>query len=190
MPDTLTLLDTRYTLAEAAILSDPWPFAATSDVLAKSDIVISGVVAPQWPPPRTKVIRKGGSGMVLKIPAGVPIPQSFEKSVEGVVDLLGLQEGWNSYSAKPIGHGNAVRAVEVLFELLGSRTPPPIVVPTVRGGIQLEWHTKGVDIEVYIRSPTDVSFFAEHVESNESIDRPLANHEHELKSWLERISED
>ena len=40
MPDTLTLLDTRYTLAEAAILSDPWPFAATSDVLAKSDIVI------------------------------------------------------------------------------------------------------------------------------------------------------
>ena len=128
--------------------------------------------------------------MVLEIPAGVPILQSFEKSVEGVVDLLGLQEGWNSYSAKPIRHGNAVRAVEVLFELLGSRTPPPIVVPTVRGGIQLEWHTNGVDIEVYIRSPTDVRFFAEHLQSNESTEESLANHEHELKSWLELISED
>lgn len=189
MPDTVTLLDTRYTLAEAAILSDPWPFAATSDELAESDIVIPAG-APQRRTPSPIVIRKGGSGMVMEIPAGVPIPQSFEKSVEGVVDLLGLQEGWNSYSAKPIRRGNAVRAVELLFELLGSRTPPPIVVPTVRGGIQLEWHTKGVDIEVYIRSPTDVSFFAEHIESNERTEQPLANHEHELKSWLERISED
>ena len=189
MLDTVTLLDTRYTLAEAAILSEPWVSTATSDELAESDILISGVVA-QRPPPKTIVIQKAGPGMVVEIPAGVPIPQSFEKSVEGVVDLLGLQEGWNSYSAKPIRHGNAVRAVEVLFELLGSRTPPPIVVPTVRGGIQLEWHTKGVDIEVYISSPTDVSFFAEHLQSNESTEEPLANHEHELKSWLERISED
>ena len=118
------------------------------------------------------------------------MPQSLVKSVEGVVDLLGLQAGWNSYSAKPIEPRNAIRAVQLLFELLGSVTPPPIVVPTVRGGIQLEWHTQGVNIEVYINSPTDISFFAEQLGSSESTEQPLASHEDELKSWLERICRD
>ena len=187
MPETVTSLDTRYTLAEAAILSEPWLSTATSpDVLAEPHIVILAVEPPR--PALAKVrIRKRGPEITAEIQARGPMPQSLVKSVGGVVDLLGLQAGWNSYSAKPIEPRNAIRAVQLLFELLGSVTPPPIVVPTVRGGIQLEWHTQGVNIEVYINSPTDISFFAEQLGSSESTEQPLANHEDELRSWLERI---
>jgi len=74
-------------------------------------------------------------------------------------------------------------------EFLGPTTPPPIIVPTVRGGIQLEWHTKGIDIEVYVDSRDSVSFFAERAGKAESQEGPLAGHEHELKMWLQRMSE-
>ena len=186
MANIATLSDTRYSLAEAAILSGPWLSTATADVLAEPEIVIRAVEPPQTL--RKVVIRKRGSEIAVEILASGSTPRSLMKSIEGVVDLLGLQAGWNSYSAKPIEPRNAIRAVQLLFELLDPKTPTPIVVPTVRGGIQLEWHTKGVDIEVYINSPTDVSFFAERVESDESTEQPLADHEHELKSWLGRIS--
>jgi hypothetical protein len=65
----------------------------------------------------------------------------------------------------------------------------PIVVPRVRGGIQIEWHTAAGDIEIYIDSPDQVSFFAEHVASGESTDAPLAGNEEALRAWVKRISE-
>ncbi len=113
---------------------------------------------------------------------------SFVKSIEQVVDLLDLPEGWNSYAAKPIEPRNAVRAVELLFQLKEIGAPPPVVVPTAPGGIQLEWHANGIDIEVYINSPDDVTFFAEHLESGDSIEQPVDADAQDLKSWVGRVS--
>ncbi len=104
------------------------------------------------------------------------------------MSLLDLPAGWNSYSAKPIARQNAARAIQLLIEFVQPGTPSPAVIPTVRGGIQLEWHTKGTNLEIYIESPDNVSFFAERIGRDEMCEAPLAGHEHELKSWLERIS--
>ena len=114
--------------------------------------------------------------------------QSFVKSVGQVVDLLDLREGWNSHSAKPVEPRNAVRAVELLFQLRETGALPPVVVPTVRGGIQLEWHANGVDIEVYVNSPDDVTFFAEHLESGDTVEKSVDAGANELKSWVRRVS--
>ncbi|MBI4905956.1 MAG: hypothetical protein HY820_20140 [Acidobacteria bacterium] len=116
------------------------------------------------------------------------MPHSFLKSAEDAIDLLRLPDGWNSYSAKPVPRQTVIRAVCLLAEFLDEETPTPSVVPTVRGGIQIEWHTKGFDIEIYVESATSVSFYAEHLESGESCETPLAGNHHLLRSWLERIS--
>ncbi len=116
------------------------------------------------------------------------MPGSFMKGLEGVVDLLRLPAGWNSYAAKPIAPQTATQAIRLLAEFLGSRTPPPTVVPTVRGGIQIEWHTRGVNLEIYIGAADYIGFFAEQIETGESCEEPLAGNEHALRSWLERIS--
>ena len=110
------------------------------------------------------------------------------KSIEQVVGLLDLPEGWNSYSAKPIEPRNAVRAVELLFQLRETGAPPPTVVPTATGGIQFEWHAGGVDIEVYINSPDDITFFAEHLESGDSVEKTVDAEATELTAWVRRIS--
>ena len=188
MPDAVTLLDTGYSLAEAAILSRPWLSTSTlPDVLARP-AVVNVAVEPPAPALRKVIIRKHGPALRVEIYATGPMSRPFLKSVEGVVDLLGLPPGWNSYSAKPIAARNAIRAIQVLAGLMNPDTPPPAVVPRVQGGIQLEWHTREIDIEVYIDSPEKVSFFAEYAGSGESIEGPLAGREHELKVWLQRVA--
>ena len=81
-------------------------------------------------------------------------------------------------------------AIELLGFLLDSDTPPPTVVPRVRGNIQLEWHSKQIDIEVYIDSPSRLHFLAEDVTNQKITHGALPDHEEELKHWLKRLSSD
>lgn len=188
MPDTKILGQNEYGLAEAAILSEGWLSATTlPDALARPAVVTAAVEQPTAALQRV-VVRKRGPGLVVEVYANQPMSPTFLKSVEAIADLLSLPPGWNSYSAKPIDHQNAGRAIRLLAEFLKSNTPPPSVVPTVRGGIQLEWHTRGVNVEIYIESQSDVTFFAEEAGSGSSSDVPLSGHEEELRSWLQRLS--
>lgn len=114
---------------------------------------------------------------------------SFLTAVEALIDLLALPPGWNSYSAKPITAENAKTTIRILASLLDEKILPPTVVPRVKGNIQLEWHTKNVDIEVYIDSPETISFFAEDVETGEVVEASLAGREEDLKKWLRRAPE-
>ena len=63
---------------------------------------------------------------------------------------------------------SALGALTILAKILDSRTPPPSVVPTWDGGVQVEWHRNGVDLEIEI-SPTGEAeyFFASPDEERE-----------------------
>ncbi len=178
----------EYGLAEAAILSEHLLSAATlPDVLARP-VVITAAGEQPLPALQRVVIRTQGPALSVEIHANRAMSPAFLKSAEAVAELLSLPPGWNSYSARPIEHQSAKQAIQFLAEYLKPSTPPPSVVPTVRGGIQLEWHTRGANLEVYIESQNEVSFFAEETGSGKSSDVPLSGHEHELISWLERLS--
>jgi hypothetical protein len=69
------------------------------------------------------------------------------------VDLLALPEGWNSYGASRTKKDAGMFALEILKKIMRPRTPIPQVVPTAAGGIQLEWHVKGIDLEIDILEP-------------------------------------
>ena len=182
MPETATLDDARFGLAAASLLFQPQYSTLTSpEALSKPTVVIAE-------PELRVTIRREGPNVSAKIHATAPMPKPLLQAIHGIVDLLALQPGWNSYSAKPIPSPNAVRAIQLLAEFLDTGTPPPVIVPTVHGGIQLEWHRNGVDIEIYVESPEDVSFFARQVGSVESLEEPLLGHEENLRTWLKRVS--
>lgn len=81
------------------------------------------------------------------------------QTVKSLVNLLSLQPNWDSYGALPIDPKKAGFALSVLTQLMGNQTPPPTVVPTVSGSIQLEWHMKGIDLEIEVSSPTQGTFY-------------------------------
>lgn len=97
---------------------------------------------------------------VLPVPGGKLVieaegeePQWFLATAQALVELLYLQRDWDSYGALPI-NPEAVRfTLQLLSETMQADTPAPRVIPTTHGGVQLEWHIRGIDLEVEIQEP-------------------------------------
>ena len=75
---------------------------------------------------------------------------------EALASLLKLPAGWNSYRAKTIDVEQVGLATRVLHFLMRPDFPAPSVVPTVRGGVQLEWHRDGIDFEIETLTPENL----------------------------------
>lgn len=165
------------TLTQDEIYSTSTSETVTSDVLSSeyTASTASGWAAQKQP---------------VKIRVLGPAPNSaIIGAIERLYSLGDLQRGWNSYDAEPIQPTVIDHTARLLPMLLQSTTPEPAVVPRVRGGIQLEWHRKGIDLEVYIDSNMDIHFEAEDLTSAETAEAPLAGNEELLKQWITRISE-
>lgn len=83
-------------------------------------------------------------------------PIWFQPILYKVCALGDLQFDWNSYGAKPIDPETAVTTLQIMLIVLSENDPEPAVVPTSSGGIMLEWHLAGIDLEVDVRSPSSV----------------------------------
>ena len=66
--------------------------------------------------------------------------------------------------------------------------PRPAVVPTVKGGVQLEWHANGLDLEIEISPDSGGSIFYEH-EKGDTIEREGSPEDHLslIKEWLVQL---
>jgi hypothetical protein len=85
--------------------------------------------------------------------------------------------GWNSYSAPPLRQDTADFALHVLKTIMKRETPFPQIVPSSTGGVQLEWHERGVDLELHIAAPFDCEIWYEDLLAIEKkpISTPLTN---------------
>ena len=55
--------------------------------------------------------------------------------------------------------GMVASIMKLLIEILDNRTPPPNVVPTWEGGLQVEWHRNGVDLEIESNPNGHIEYF-------------------------------
>lgn len=118
---------------------------------------------------------------------GQNFPHGLIVAVQRMIELLELPPGWNSYNARPIRKENVNFAINLLGRTMRADTPVPSVVPMVRGGVQLEWHTGGINLEISIYSPNEGSFFVENVHNrDESIEGDL--NVALLGPWIGRLS--
>ena len=70
----------------------------------------------------------------------------LDATIEAMVDLP-TTDDWSSGGKRTKPEAIA-GLMEVLLKILDDRTPPPSVVPTWGGGVQVEWHRNGVDFEI------------------------------------------
>jgi hypothetical protein len=73
--------------------------------------------------------------------------------------LAELKAGWDSYRAKPIRPEVAEAVLDLLHDIMRPTTPVPAFVPTAQGTIQIEWHMRGIDLEINVRSATNISAY-------------------------------
>ena len=65
-------------------------------------------------------------------------------------EFLAFEENWNGYGESPIYDEAIKRVIAVLNKIVSETTPKPDIVPTSRGGIQIEWVSNDFEIEVEI----------------------------------------
>lgn len=82
-----------------------------------------------------------------------------------------------------------MQTVEFLTAYLVRGIAGPALVPTVRGGLQIEWHRRGVDIEVEVSPDGSVSWCAEDRRSGQADEAVLTGHEETVREWLRRASD-
>lgn len=74
----------------------------------------------------------------------------FRQTLKRFLRLMALRDNWNGYGERAVHEDAVKRAMSVLREV-GVDGPPPDVVPTAEGGVQLEWAGAGWEIEVEVR---------------------------------------
>lgn len=77
-----------------------------------------------------------------------------------LVGLVRLPRGWDGHDGQPVKIDVASFAIQFILETSEPNISAPQIVPLSYGGIQLEWHEHGIDLEIEIQAPnkTFVSF--------------------------------
>lgn len=102
-----------------------------------------------------------------------PPERKWEVEVQKhLLNYAKLPAGWDTYNSPAISWEAGLFALSVLNDFMRPRTPIPQVVPSSSGGVQLEWHQKGIDLELHIAGPYQCEFwFQDHQSPN---DQPIS----------------
>jgi hypothetical protein len=75
-------------------------------------------------------------------------PNWVVPTLQSMGELLELPKNWDGYSARRVNPLHVIAAINLLTLVMTENTPIPSVVPTNCGGVQLEWHMNGIDLEI------------------------------------------
>ena len=108
---------------------------------------------------------------------------------ERLVILQALPVGWDGHSGRRVSTNTAVYSLAVLAALMKPSIPMPSIVPLSYGGLQLEWHRKGWDIEIEIPGPGRVHVFTRQIHSGQEHEFGLLADLNALSAALDNIKD-
>ena len=91
-------------------------------------------------------------------------------TIEKLNELRRLTASNWSAGAKPIDISAINSMLELLTKILDYDTPPPSVVPTWDGGVQVEWHRNGIDLEIEVSADRAPEYYFFDHQSNEEVE--------------------
>ena len=102
-----------------------------------------------------------------------------------LIAMLDFPANWNSYGAPQISPCALGYVLAVVHETMDAHSIKPIALPSPSGGVQLEWHQRGVDFEVEVLPSGELSmYFGIRVKGEENRNE----HELELEGPLEDLA--
>ena len=102
-----------------------------------------------------------------------------------LADLLWLPGNWDSYGALPVDRSHVHAMLDVLALVMRDNTPVPSVCPTNLGGVLVEWHERGIDLEIETLSAHTLGVSFEDARNGTQWDREVGT---DLSSLIECIA--
>jgi len=97
-------------------------------------------------------------------------PNWFVPMCNRIKELMKLEPGWDGHDGKPVDSDVANFAAKFLRETLEPDGPVPQVVPLSYGGLQFEWHEKGIDLEIEVEAPNRIFVSFEDSKTDEELE--------------------
>jgi hypothetical protein len=72
----------------------------------------------------------------------------YGEALDRISGLTALAVGWNGYDAREVKADMAIDAARFLAKVAFPGIAAPSITPLAEGGLQVEWHRGGLDIEV------------------------------------------
>lgn len=115
-----------------------------------------------------------------------PWLSSCERRLE---ELRELRDGWDGHGGKALRDDVLGFVKKMIRQIAHPKLPEPQIVPLSYGGIQLEWHTRGIDFEIEIEQPYRILVFYESTETGDHLefeigDAPIDR----LSAYLDRLA--
>jgi hypothetical protein len=129
---------------------------------------------------------KSNEPQLVKVKVSQTPSPWFGNALKRISELTGLAEGWDGYGAHKIDAELAVDAVAFLTQVAYPGIAEPSIVPLPDGGLQVEWHRNGVDVEVAF-SDEDPGVYVAHWDSGAIAEYPVARADAEVERVLEQL---
>jgi len=91
---------------------------------------------------------------------GSTAPRWIARVAKRSAELLTLPDGWDTYGSSRVNPRAAAYALRLLLLISSTNTPAPSLVPLADGGVQVEWHTDGADLEVEVAANGVLSIYS------------------------------
>lgn len=105
-----------------------------------------------------------------------------------LIHLMSLGRGWDGSDSPAVRPEIATFAWNGLFSVMTPKTPIPFIAPVSGGGLQLEWHADGLDIELYISQPSRAELYIEYQDGRDTVEENLSSDFELLSSAIKEIS--
>jgi hypothetical protein len=89
------------------------------------------------------------------------VPHWLGQAEDRLAHVKELPANWDSYGARPVSVAAIEAALRLLGEVMADDLPLPDIVPTVSGGIQVEWHIANIDFEIEVSAEGKRGIFFE-----------------------------
>lgn len=86
-------------------------------------------------------------------------PPWIASVVERLDHLFALPEDWDGEGGLPLHFETAMAVLDFLLTRAFHETPAPQIVPSGTGGVQIEWHKAGSDLEISFEPGQSPAFF-------------------------------
>lgn len=141
MNSTATYYDDNQYYEESAVSSQQWVWPPHSEFgSAEGQVIQFSKNEPSSIPAPTRCM--------IKVQG--PTPDWVSEVASKFASIMRLSENWDSYGGKVVTIDSIFTAINLLVAVMKQATPMPSIVPTPIGGIQLEWHKFGIDLEAEI----------------------------------------
>jgi hypothetical protein len=117
-----------------------------------------------------------------------PRPAWFGQAVASLNEASMLAANWDSYGAPAIRRSSSLAALKLLAQITTQTTPRPSIVPTNRGTVMLEWHTRGIDLEIEAIGPGKFHVAFEHLGGTDAWESEVGADVSILVQCVERLS--